>query len=244
MVVYAGQKPNISLLKILCEGRFKLQKRHRTFAFVGKGRAVMKTIVFLCLCFGFMVLPTLAQELVDFGPMIEKTKGQTSRFWLASGVPTTMQSWETYDASYLEGQVLEINDKELIYVPRGKEDPTRIVGDQVVAIEVAWGSKDAEESHRLFQQRKYEESLKLARKGLASGILKWQQRALVADMVECLRATNRLSTAGDIYSRLSKEHPPNFLLASIPLIWQKPSVDRGATEWADKWIADTTNRCV
>ncbi len=180
-----------------------------------------------------------AQDLSELSPFIEQSKGQVSTFWLASGLPGTMNQWDAIPPTRIEGQIVEMNDRELIYVPKGSDKPIRSIGDQVIAIEVAWGSDKAKVSHSLFAQEKYQEYLGSSRDALTSGVLKWQQRAIVCEMAMAAKRSGRWGTSADLFLRLSKEKPPAIFYCAIPLVWTSRSKpDVAAMKQAEKWIQE------
>lgn len=180
-----------------------------------------------------------AQDLSELSPFIEQSKGQVSTFWLASGLPGTMNQWDAIPPTRIEGQIVEMNDREIIYVPKGSDKPIRSIGDQVIAIEVAWGSDKAKTAHSLFAQEKHQEYLASSRDALTSGVLKWQQRAIVSEMAIAAKRSGRWGTSADLFLRLSKEKPPAIFFSAIPLVWTSRSKpDAAAIKQAEKWIQE------
>jgi hypothetical protein len=159
-----------------------------------------------------------------------------SRFWVADGLPLTLDRWMPNATVPMVGKILEINDREVLYVPKGSDAERKLMGDQVIAIDVAWGSDSAAEAHRLFRARKWIDAIKAAEQGVQSGILQWQQRILFSEIIDSYRNLGRFAESGVFFLTLAKHSPPTFLYACMPLIWTRTQVEKKALDSAREWI--------
>jgi tetratricopeptide (TPR) repeat protein len=166
---------------------------------------------------------------------------KVSRFWVADGLPLTLDRWMPNPTTPFEGKIIEINNREIQYIPKSSETIRRMVGDQVIAIDVAWDSPQAASAHDLFRARKYVEAIKAAEQGVQSGIQQWQQRLLFAEMADAYRNIGRYAESGILFLTLIKHSPPTFLYASMPLVWVRTDLDKKAMDSAKDWIGQDTD---
>jgi hypothetical protein len=159
-----------------------------------------------------------------------------SRFWVADGLPLSLDRWMPNATSPIVGKILDMNEREVLYVPKGADAERKLMGDQVIAIDVAWGSESAAEAHRLFRARKWIDAIKAAEQGVQSGILQWQQRLLFAEIVDSYRNLGRFAESGVFFLTLAKHSPPTMLYASMPLVWTRVQLEKKALDSAQEWI--------
>jgi tetratricopeptide (TPR) repeat protein len=165
---------------------------------------------------------------------------KVSRFWVADGMPLTLDRWMPNPTTPFEGKIIDISDRELLYIPKSGESERRMQGDQVIAVDVAWDTDIAAKSHNLFRERKYVESIQAAEQGVQSGIQQWQQRLLFAEMADAYRNLGRFAESGLFFLTLIKHSPPTFLYASMPLVWTRTDLDKKALDSAQDWIEQDT----
>ncbi len=183
----------------------------------------------------FSTLACFGQTENESGIAVQAKVGN-SRCWLANPTPNVLQKWLPLELSAIEGEILEINRDEIVYVADGETQMRKVPGDQVVAIDVDWGSEEAKLAHEAYLSRDYAKSFELARKAINSGILRWQQRIMVSEMVVASRLQGRWSTSGKVFLTLAAQSPPTIHFASIPLIWEQQELDRSALELAKEWM--------
>ncbi len=161
-----------------------------------------------------------------------------SRVWIADSQPLTLDRWMPQTTLPVEGRFLEISERETRYLITDTHEERRIVGDQIIAMDISWETVEAAEADQLFRQRKYREAIRGAEKAIESGIRTWQQRVLFAQMADSYRALGLWTESGTVFLALSKYQPPSILYASMPLVWTRSELDARALEQAKQWLND------
>ncbi len=151
--------------------------------------------------------------------LAEKKLGKESQFWLAEPGDTGLNRWDPRELFEDSGIVLEWDDQKIVLIRPGAAKETIIPGDFVVRLEPSWANESGEKIHRLFSERQYQSVIKQGNDAIKSGLPRWQQRVLLAEMIESCSALGKPNIAGTLFVSLAKETPPQLLLATIPLPW-------------------------
>ena len=70
---------------------------------------------------------------------------------------------------------------------------------------------------------------------------RWQQRVILAEMIESRSALGAPDAAGKLFSFLAKLNPPQLLIATIPIPWGSETLDANLPKiqrLAEEWILD------
>ncbi len=153
---------------------------------------------------------------------------------------STRTSWSQSDSETIVGRIVDFNASNIIYqLPPDQTLKTRNSSD-VSKVAFEWLSKDAAGTHEAFESGNYSEVVRLGKLAIASGLLpSWQQRLLVARMVESFWQLNQKVIAGKLFLSLLKDSSPALAYASAPLIWQPTKVDSAMTETALGWVKES-----
>jgi hypothetical protein len=153
---------------------------------------------------------------------------------------STRASWSQSDSETIVGRIVDFNASNIIYqLPPDQALKTRNSSD-VSKVAFEWLSKDAVGAHEAFESGNYSEVIRLGKLAIASGLLpSWQQRLLVARMVESFWQLNQKVIAGKLFLSLLKDSSPPLAYASAPLIWQPTKVDSAMTEAALGWVKES-----
>ena len=158
--------------------------------------------------------------------LAEDKLGKESHLWLAEPGDTSLNRWDPRELFEETGIVLEWDEQRIVLIRTGAAKETTIPGDFVVRIEPSWANESGEKIHRLYSERQYQSVVKLGNDAIKSGLPRWQQRVILAEMIESCSALGKPNIAGTLFVSLAKETPPQLLLATIPLPW-------GETSFAD-----------
>jgi hypothetical protein len=137
--------------------------------------------------------------------------------------------------------VVEWDPKKLTIVRRTGAGPTTYPGDQVIGIEPGWKLEEFARVHQLFVEEKFAEVVRQGQAALKlSGAPRWQQRLLVAEMVQAASALGQWQVAGKVFGVLLQDDPPLLLLATIPMPWSNEVLlaGKGMRDIALGWIDD------
>jgi hypothetical protein len=129
-------------------------------------------------------------------------------------------------------------------VQRQSNAVTTFPGDNVVGLEPGWKLEAFAEVHQLYAAGKFSEVLQQGQAALKlSGVPRWQQRLLVAEMVQSACAMGQRAVAGRVFGYLAKDSPPDLLLATIPLPWADEALNAGNAIAAEaaKWMEDESD---
>ena len=189
------------------------------------------------------VRPSYAQEeppkeTETYRQAVEKLGGPSVVRWTELG-GTGLDRWNARRIIEIRGVVVEWDPKKLGVVRPDGNGVTNYPGDGVIGIEPAWKSEEFAAVHALFAQQRFEEVLTQGQNALKlTNIPRWQQRLLVAEMVQSAVSLKKWAVAGRIFGFLIKDDPPNLLLSAIPLAWsdEATTASTGVAEEAAGWI--------
>jgi len=153
------------------------------------------------------------------------------------------KSWAEAEPETIEAKVLNFNSASIVYqlLPdlSMRNRPSNAVGKVIFS----WATKDAVDADLAFRNGQYPEVIRLGKAAISSGKLpNWQQRFLVAKMVDSFWQINQKVIAGNLFLSLLKDSAPRLIYDSAPLLWQTTKVDAAMTEAANAWLKDTESK--
>ena len=151
---------------------------------------------------------------------------KASKIWIAEPGDTGLNRWDPRQLFEDTGVVIEWDSQKIVLVRPSATHKTTIPGDFVVRIEPTWANEAGEKIHRLFSERQYQTVVKNGKEAINSGLPRWQQRVILAEMIESYSAMGKPNPAGILFVSLAKEDCPQLLQTTIPLPW-------GETTFAD-----------
>jgi hypothetical protein len=181
---------------------------------------------------------SLGQDLRQLA--VEKF-GDDSHLWFAEPVDTSLSQWVPPNLISDRGIILEWNQQKVVLVRPDAQKETSIVGDYAVRIEPSLSNEAGKNVHRAFCQRDYPSVLSNGRAAVASGLPRWQQRLILAEMVDAASALGKTHDAGLLFASLAKDNPPCLLLSTIPIPWGDDVVAADMFKLqgsAEKWIGE------
>lgn len=164
-----------------------------------------------------------------------------------SSLVASLKQWNPPEVSVENAVVLDWNDRDLIVVRRDSVDKVVLPSPNVIRMEPRWENDLAASLHSDYLNGRYAEAIAkggriLGQKPEQPGTPRWQQRVLIAELVECLIATNRWERACLLYAALAKDQPPPLLLTAMPIPWTTTTAEIGdrskIQEAAVAWMED------
>jgi len=150
----------------------------------------------------------------------EQKFGGDSRIWFTELGDTGLGKWDAIDSKQELGIVLEWNSKSVVLVRPNAERETSIPGDLVSRMEPNWTDPAGRDFHNLFADREFTAAIKLGSEAIKKpGIPVWQQRIILAEMIESMTALGKPRLACQLFVSLAKENSPQLLLSTIPVSW-------------------------
>lgn len=150
----------------------------------------------------------------------EQKFGGDSRVWFTESGDTGLGRWDAVDSTQETGIILEWSSKNVVLVRPEAQRETTLLGDSVSRIEPAWTDPSASEFHTLFVNREFTAAIKVGAEAIKkTGTPVWQQRLMLAEMVDAMMAIGKPSLACKLYVSLAKENSPQLLMSTIPLSW-------------------------
>ena len=191
-------------------------------------KSIVVRLIAAILVWGLLPLSILSQVLFAQGlrQQAEEKFGTDSKIWFAEAGDTGLGRWDAIDPSQEVGIILEWNSKNIVFVRPDATRETTITGDTVCRVEPTWTHPTGKEFHELFIKRQFTAAVKLGAEALkATGTPLWQQRLILAEMIEASMALGKVKIAGTLYVSLAKENAPQLLLSTIPLSWGNEQLD-------------------
>ncbi len=165
--------------------------------------------------------------------------GSESRIqWLESG-PLSLKRWEPGRSMELRGVLAEWDSSRLVLVRKDAKGPTTFPGDQVIGLDPGWKEESFANVHRLFVENQFAAVISEGQEVLKTpSVPRWQQRLIVAEMVQSACALGQWQVAGKVYGYLAQDTSPQVLLSVIPLPWSDEllSTGKGMREPAAEWL--------
>ncbi len=199
----------------------------------------------LAFLIGFLVFCYAPAQSQDENPTSELYQqaldklGPESRIQWAEPGDLSLNRWEPGRSIELRGVLIEWEADRLVLVRKGDAGPTTFPGDNVVGIEPGWKEESFSEVHRHFLEHRFADVLRQGQAVLKTpSIPRWQQRLIVAEMVQSACALRQSQVAGKLYGYLVQDRGPQLLMSVIPLPWSDELLNsgRGMSELALTWI--------
>lgn len=182
--------------------------------------------IMLCSCPSICVL---AEEST------ESNAGQ-DRVILGPALPRSTNLWNPPPSIVLVGKVDSLDD-HILEMTLSNGERRKLPSDRVEQIDVAWANAAAAKAHARFAQRRYIEALKENDDLLsAGGFPMWQQRILLAELVESAEAIGKVELSGQLFLELAKRSAPDYLLATVPLNWTSRELSPTLRKTAGQWL--------
>jgi hypothetical protein len=201
----------------------------------------MRCLASYSFCISFIIYATVAHGQ-SLRQQAEDKFGKDSQVWFAEPVSTGPSRWDPPTIASDQGIILEWNAQKLILVRPEASKETIIPGDYVTRIEPAWTDPDAASVHTLFLERQFQKVVSSGSEVLKKTTMpRWQQRLILAEVIQALTALRRTSAACKVFVSLSKENAPQLLLSVLPVPWGQDKLDEDTNaiqSLAEEWVLD------
>ena len=195
---------------------------HRSI-FVNRYQRLGLLIALQWLC---LVSPSLAQvtpeppiESEYYRQAVEKFGPASKVVWGEPG-GNSLDRWKPRSLIEVQGVVVAWESDQLVVVKPGANGTSSYPGDYVVGIEPNWKAPAYAKVHELFLGHQFREVLQQGQAALAMNeIPRWQQRVVVAEMIDSAVALGQYAVAARIFKILAQDTSPELLLSRIPLPW-------------------------
>lgn len=153
------------------------------------------------------------------------------------GLSEKVDAWNAPLTAQLQGEIKQLDGQRLAMIETDGSART-IPSEQIIRVTPQWRTALALQAHAQFIERKPKEVLKSVPEALKSGLVQWQQRLLIAELVQSVDALGNPRAAGINFLSLANSDAPHFLYADMPLCWSLCEPDASMREQAQKWLLD------
>ena len=189
------------------------------------------------------------EETELFRQAVEKFRG-ASRVTIADADDSSFNRWDAPGSRLETGVVLEWNAEKLFLVRPSDTKERSISSPRVLRIEPVWENPLAAKLHELYSKQRWSEAIAIGPKVLGSkseypSTPRWQQKMLLAELVECRTSMGSWEKGAVLFHSLAlaKESLPPLLATVIPIPWADSSVAIGDRkklhELSEGWIRDS-----
>lgn len=165
------------------------------------------------------VLPEAADDLVEY-----------------TSLAVAGDSWSEPTIVQLRGSIREFDQDQLLLVEHDAAQRS-ISSQQIVWVEPNWSNEAAANAHRLFVSKQYRDVIATVPEVLKTGLARWQQRFLIAELVQSVDALGNPRAAGVFFLNLAQSKPPPLLYAAMPLCWSVREPSTALQAEAANWLA-------
>lgn len=162
--------------------------------------------------------------------------GRQDRVRIAPVLSGAPDVWADVERVTWVGQIRQFDADKLVLV-QADGKVLEVASDRVESVEVAWVNSQVEAALGLVAQHRYREAITAIQEALKSGVPRWQQRFLVAALVQSADALGNPRTAGILFLNLAASSPPPLLYRDMPLCWTVREPDAGLKSKALEWLA-------
>ncbi len=143
--------------------------------------------------------------------------------------------WIALESLQYHGQIKQFDGGELQMLD-AQGETLRFPSQRVIRVEPHWRNATAAQAHQLFVQRRYREVAKAVPAALESDLERWQQRLLIAELVQAAEALDSPRAAGNYFLSLAESNPPPLLYSVMPLSWTAREPDQSLRTAAEDWL--------
>lgn len=169
-----------------------------------------------------------------FGQASQRQPAQDT-FMITPSLPKNIDVWDVLSEDRLEGQIEEFDYKSIRF--NDGQKVRDLPSDRVTAVYPQWRTDEAKQAHQLFSERRYRAAIPKMKVAIAGQIPVWQQRMLIAELIDCVAALGVPHEAGRLFlESLAPYQPPVMLYAVLPLNWTTDEPDAATRNAAIQWL--------
>lgn len=186
---------------------------------------------------GYSTLP--ANRLLGQEPAAAEPSPSTKILDRASyvGLADNRDPWIVPEPVELLGEIKQF-DGERLALQQSDGSARTVPSPQIVSLTPHWRTAAAAQAHQLFVERRYADVVTAVPLALKSNLVQWQQRLLIAELVQAVEALGNTRAAGLYFLSLHKSNAPPMLYAAMPLCWTVREADEALLEQAQQWLSD------
>ncbi len=153
-------------------------------------------------------------------------------------VPQALEKdWKEHETQVYKGSIKQLDSEKLILIDDQQRTRT-IPSRRVEEVTPVWAKPDVVEPAReLLLTGKYGEAFRALDEAWKSGIPQWQQRLVIAELVQALVASGNIKFACIYFSRLVDTNPPSLIYADMPLCWTTRQVPADLRQQVEEWLS-------
>ena len=195
------------------------------------------SLILLSICVGSCWSPIASAQ--PAAAQIETAmKPPLDSFLYAPAVTKSPDIWNPRVAERIVGKIEEFDDQRIVFVEGEKR--RELPSNRVLQVEPIWRTQAATDAHKLFTERKYREAKDAIAKAATNELPRWQQRFLVAEIVDVFAVLGDNRIGGGVYLKsLAPNQPPAMLYGHLPMNWTTAEPDRALYEAAVEWLEQT-----
>jgi hypothetical protein len=189
------------------------------------------------------------EETELFRQAVDKFRG-ASRVTISDDDDSSFNRWDAPGSKQETGVILEWNAEKLFLVRPNDTKERSIYSPRVLRVEPVWENPLAEKLHELYSKQRWSEAIAIGPKVLGSkseypSTPRWQQKMLLAELVECRTSLGSWQKGAVLFHSLAlaKDSLPPLLATVIPIPWADSSVAIGDRkklhELSEGWIRDS-----
>jgi hypothetical protein len=189
------------------------------------------------------------EETELYRQAVEKFRG-ASRVTIADDDDTSFNRWDAPGSRLETGVILEWNADKLFLVRPSDTKERAISSSRVLSLEPVWENPLAEKLHELYSKQRWSEAIAIGPKVLGAkseypSTPRWQQKMLLAELVECRTSMSSWEKGAVLFHSLAlaKDSLPPLLATVIPIPWTDSSATIGDRkklhELSEGWIRES-----
>lgn len=182
-----------------------------------------------------------ANRLLGQEPAVAEPPPSTSILDRASyiGLAENRDPWIVSKPVELLGEIKQFDGERLAIIQSDGSART-VPSPQIISLTPHWRTPAAAKAHQFFVERRYAEVVTAVPLALKSNLVQWQQRLLIAELVQAVEALGNTRAAGLYFLSLHKSSAPAMLYAVMPLCWTVREADEALLEQAQQWLTDAS----
>lgn len=150
-------------------------------------------------------------------------------------LPVRRDVWSPPQTRQMLGEIQRFESEQLELVDREGVQHT-LPSKYVLRVHPRWRTAEAAQAHQLFRDGKFDQLVTTVPAALKSNLVQWQQRMLIAELVQGAEALGKPQAAGGYFLSLAGSQPPPLLYSAMPLCWTSRDPDQALRDRARQWL--------
>ena len=150
-------------------------------------------------------------------------------------LPPVRDVWSPPQMRLVRGEIQRFESEQLQLLD-SQGDLLTLPSKYVLRVYPRWRTAQAALAHQLFEAGEFQQMVKAVPTALESNLVQWQQRILIAELVQGVEALGKIQAAGAYFLSLSASQPPPLLYSAMPLCWTSREPDQALRDAARQWL--------